>query len=274
VSSSSKVRRRKYWEDISNIRRRVQNVRALVSRNNAGLIRLLTQRFGEEHPLVRYAWWAVQHVGQLRLTIEERLRKVERKLEQSRVYRQTLEWAQQYLDDVMRLVEAEQRLQRFIETLKTVPEHFEKVVLGVILDWMQGKYGDIDEVDPELQQPVREAIKVWVKRFGGATKWYALDLDSGVRRALATHYPKVRIQIYVVLRAIDYFVLDYHGEVKRTYILTVKTPYVVHADMLDANYDAYVTMALRHALDKLETHGIRASQIAEVELAGIVKEKL
>jgi len=274
VSSSTRVRRRKYWEDISNIRRRVQNIRALVSRNNTGLIRLLTQRYGEDHPLVRYAWWLVQHVGQLRLTIEERLRKVERRLEQRRVYRQTLEWARQYLDDVMRLVEAEQRLQRFLETLKTAPEYLEKAVLGKILDWLQGKYGNIDEIEPELQQPVREAITVWVKRFGGATKWHALDLDSGVRRALATHYPKVRVQLYVVLRAVDYFVLDYHGEVKRTYILTVRTPYVVHADVLDANYDAYVTMVLRHALDKLEARGVRPSQIAEVELAGVVKEKL
>jgi len=274
VSSSSHVRRKKYWEDIVTIKQRVQNIRALVSKNNTGLIRTLVQRYGEEHPLVNYAWWLVQHVGQLRLTIEERLRKVERKLEQSRVYKQTLEWARQYLDDVMRLVEAEQRLQRFLETLRVAPEQLEKEVLGKILDWLQGKYGNIKEIEPELQVPVKEAVKAWIKSFGGATKWFALDLDSGVRHALAKHFPKTRIQLYVVLKAVDYFILDYHGDIKKTYIVTVRTPYVVHADVLDANYDAYVTMAFRHALDKLEARGVRASQIAEIQLAGRVKEKL
>jgi len=274
VSSSTRVRRRKYWEDIAVIRRRVENIRALVSRNNTGLIRLLTQRYGEEHPLVRYAWWLTQHVGQLRLTIEERLRRVERKLEQRRVRRETIEWAQQYLDDVMRLVEAEQRLQRYLETLRTVPEYLEKLVLGRILDWLQGKYGSIDEVEPELQQPVREAIMVWVKKFGGVHVWHALDLDSGVRRALADHYPKTRIQLYVVIKAVEYITLNYEGEVRRVKLITVRTPYVVHADDLHANYDVYVTMAFRYAYDKVEALGVRYDDIAEIELAGRVKERL
>jgi hypothetical protein len=61
--------RRRYYQDYSALRQRIQNLRTFIALKFRGYIRQLRNIYGAEYPLVETAWWFAQHIGQLKLTL-------------------------------------------------------------------------------------------------------------------------------------------------------------------------------------------------------------
>lgn len=239
--------KKKYSDEIVNLKRRIENIRRLISVRNRGIIRELSEIYGEQHPLVRYAWYLVQHQGQLRLTITERLNAALRRLEQRRVTRQTLEAVSRYLDDLERLIRMHDVITSTLIRLRSDSEQAVRSVVAHIIRSLQSRYYDDAEVEAELKQLWRIYSR-YLKQFGS---WKALDVNSFILGDIARHFPKTRLRIYVYFELLHVVDLGYRGSYASTDRVTIKTPYTVHADDLYANLDYYLDQAYEYAMRRL-----------------------
>ncbi|MGB9705342.1 MAG: hypothetical protein ACPL3C_07820 [Pyrobaculum sp.] len=256
--------KRRYYQDLSQIRRRVENLRAYIAQKHRGFVRQTLQRFGEEYPLTKLAWWLVQHVGQIKLTIAERLNHVERVMRQSKIYRETVERLKQYVEDTERLADRLVEYSKYIETIRRDPWEFEHRVVGDVLRLLQGKEIDYSRYDPVTVAALNYYLEFMTKRRGPAAY-----LDAGRVYIIRNHFPKTRVQLYVHL--ILAFEAMYGG--KTTRHITVRTPYVVHVDDYYANRDYYNTLAYNYAIARVGPL-FADWYVEEYEIMAVVRERL
>lgn len=243
--------RKKYSDEIISLKRRIENIRRLVSIKNRGVIRELEAQYGREHPLVHTGWWLVQHIGQLRLTIAERLNKYERLLERRRVTRQLIEYVKYELEDLRRLLEHHERLVQYLRTLREFAEEIEAKLYGRILDMVQSGYADTSDFN-ELEHAAWRYFMSAVKYRGALAKPF-LDSNYGFLLRVARWFPKVRVRIYVflVLARETVIISRRQGRPREVRYVTIKTPYVMHLDDYLKDYELWNQRAVAYAAEML-----------------------
>jgi hypothetical protein len=257
--------RRRYYQDYSALRQRIQNLRAFIALKFRGYIRQLRNIYGAEYPLVETAWWYTQHIGQLKLTLTERLNRAERMLEARRLTKERIERIKTYLEETENLARRLHELARRFEELRRQPWEFEHRVLAHVLRILQGKRIAHEALPQDEQYAIERYMAYLTKQRGGASY---LDLTrSGV---IAEHYPKTRIRLYVHL-VLSYAVVSRNRHTKH---ITIKTPYIVHVDDYYSNQDYYNALALQYAYNAARSRGWGLYEIEEYEIDGRIQERL
>jgi hypothetical protein len=257
--------RRRYYQDYSQIKHRIANMRAFLSQKHRGFVRRVREIYGEEYPLTQMAWWYAQHIGQLKLTLVERINKAERMLEARRLTKERIERIKRYLEETEELARRLAALsERFYLMVREAYE-YERQVVAQIVRLLQGKAIDYTQLPRDMVAAVDYYLDYMTKRSGTA-----VYMNARCATIIAEHFPKARIRLYVHVTLRREVI--YRGRV--TKFITVKTPYVVHADDYVANMDYYNQIAVRYALSQLSM-AIRAGWgVEDVEVDGRLVERV
>jgi hypothetical protein len=257
--------RRRYYQDYSQIKHRITNLRAFLSQKHRGFVRRVREIYGEEYPLTRMAWWFAQHVGQLKLTLVERLNKAERMLEARRLTKERIERIKRYLEETEELVRRLATLsERFYLMVREAYE-YERQVVAQIVRLLQGKAIDYTQLPRDVVVAMEYYLDYMTKRSG-----VVAYMNARGAALIAEHFPKTRLRLYVNITLRREII--YRGRV--TKFITVKTPYIVHADEYVANMDYYNQIAVRYALSQLSMVISAGWGVEDVEVDARIVERV